>query len=713
MLPVGAVSSQTWRGRDDAGRTAVLREVPEGQSPVVSTSVFPGIVPLREVTVIDGRRYGVWAFVEAESLQDACERLAELGRTVPLAVLVRVVVDASRALVSVTPGRPHGGLSDASLLIGADGAVQVMDFGAPRPSRFTPRGPPSFGNDVFALGAVLHAALTGFGGSYADAVDEGLSLPAPSQLRDDCTPAIDDVILRAIARTIEARQPDLELLADELEAVLGEALATRDQVAEALYGPTPSAPPVPEVDPGPALGAEDDAPTGRHELPGVRETIDGLAPVSSMRSRSRSDLPARDGAPSRPPAGIPMGTQPGGPARDEGPVSVASRPPVTVRAPSRPPAGIPMGTQPGGPPRDDGDAGVPSRAPAVVLTGPQPSAPGRDGAPGMRAVGAATSPQPGSPTRDESPAGGPSKPFAGIPMGTQPGGPPRDAFVSVAEPAPALDEAPPDATQPRAVIPRAMTSRPSRPAAPVPVPVDTQPRIPRPVPDTAENEVPTGATPTPGAAPASTAMSHAKLEWAATQTRVSTPPVGVPALGDEVEAEPTNARARMPALGDEDEPEPTNVRARVPPTSGTAPVLDSVPSLEAPAPSASELPAASGRGRRVVIAVLLVVVAGLFGAFAWKKQSGGDVVVEQVVIGEDDAGLEAPVGDAGAEALLEVDAGDEAEEALDAGDETPDVEADSGVELEPEDAGASDAGASDAGVKKSAKQKPVKKKRRR
>lgn len=111
MLPVGAVSSQTWRGRDDAGRTAVLREVPEGQSPVVSTSVFPGIVPLREVTVIDGRRYGVWAFVEAESLQDACERLAELGRTVPLAVLVRVVVDASRALVSVTPGRPHGGLS--------------------------------------------------------------------------------------------------------------------------------------------------------------------------------------------------------------------------------------------------------------------------------------------------------------------------------------------------------------------------------------------------------------------------------------------------------------------------------------------------------------------------------------------------------------------------------------------------------------------------
>ncbi|MDX2008595.1 MAG: hypothetical protein SFW67_00310 [Myxococcaceae bacterium] len=737
MLPLGAVSSHTFRGHDDAGRTAVLREVPEGQAPVVSTSVFPGIVPLREVTVIDGRRYGVWDFVEAESLQDACERLADGGRTVPLAVLARVVVDASRALVSVTPGRPHGGLSDASLLVRADGVVQVMDFGAPRPSRFTPRGPPSFGNDVFALGAVLHGALTGFGGSYADAVEEGLSLPAPSQLHDDCTPAIDDVIQRAISRTAETRQPDLELLADELEAVLGEALATRAQVAEALHGLGRSAPPMPDDDPGPALGAEEDAPTGRHELPGARETVQGLKPV-----------PHPDRPESAPRTRIPMGTQPGGPTRDVSPDGDASA--------SKPPAGVPMGTQPGGPAptsRPPTNAGVPAREANPTSRPP-------------------TGAQPAVPAREATQS---TKPSAGIPMGTQPGAPPRDAFAAVAEPAPrpsgvpmstqpgvpspALGDAPPDATQPRAVIPRAMTSRPSKPVAPAPVPVDTQPRLRLPVPDTSENEVPSGATPTPGPGPApvSTAMSHAKLEWAATQTRVPTPPVGVPALGgdeepeptnakaraprprdeasalgDEAEPEPTNAKARAPrppdeapALGDEDEPASTNVKARVPATSGTAPVLESVPSLESPAASAPEVAPVPGRGRRAVIAVLLVVVAGLFGAFAWKKQSAAEVVVEQVVIGDDaaDAGASAQVPlpdedagspNAGPDALADADAGaDEEEDDVDGGDDVLEPESDAGAELDSDDAGASDAGTADAGAKKPTKKKPVKKKRRR
>jgi hypothetical protein len=310
-------------------------------------------------------------------------------------------------------------------------------------------------------------------------------------------------------------------------------------------------------------------------------------------------------------------------------------------------------------------------------------------------------------------------------MSTQPGSPPRDAFAAVAEPvagpppgipmstqpgvpAPALGDAPPDATQPRAVIPRAMASRPSKPAAPAPIPVDTQPRLRVPVPDTSENEVPTGATPTPAPVPAGTGVSHAKLEWAATQTRVPTPPVGVPAV----------------ALGD-DEPEATNVKARAPappPTSGTAPVLDSVPSLETAAPSAGELPKAPGSGaRRALIAVLLVIVAGLFGAFAWKKQAGGEVEVEQVVIGDEDAGAPAQVGlpedagrsevpDAGVEERDEgeADGGAEDAEDVDGGAEDLD-EADAG----PEGAASDDAGARDAGPSKAVKKKPAKKKRRR
>jgi hypothetical protein len=35
---------------------AVLREVPEGQSPTLSTSQSPGLVHLREVVALDGKR---------------------------------------------------------------------------------------------------------------------------------------------------------------------------------------------------------------------------------------------------------------------------------------------------------------------------------------------------------------------------------------------------------------------------------------------------------------------------------------------------------------------------------------------------------------------------------------------------------------------------------------------------------------------------------
>jgi hypothetical protein len=171
---------------------------------------------------------------------------------------------------------------------------------------------------------------------------------------------------------------------------------------------------------------------------------------------------------------------------------------------------------------------------------------------------------------------------------------------------------------------------------------------------------------------------------------VPTPPFGVPALGDEVE------------------PEPTNVKARPGATSGTAPSLDSVPSLESPAAGADELLPASGRGRRGLIAVLLVVVAGLFGAFAWKKQAGGsDVVVEQIAIFEEDAGVEpSPVVDAG-------EASDAAEDASVDEEDESDVDGGSEVEDEPGDEGSLDAGAADAGVKKQVKKKPTKKKRRR
>lgn len=149
--------SRTWLGQDDGGRTALLREVPQGVTVSVDKSATPGIVWLREVVVVDGVRMSVWDLVEATSLGELTDVSVSRGKPPALSVLVRIIVDAATALSKVKPARPHGGLSDDVLLVDESGQTHVMDFGLPRPSRFSPPGPPSLRQDAATLAAVLRS----------------------------------------------------------------------------------------------------------------------------------------------------------------------------------------------------------------------------------------------------------------------------------------------------------------------------------------------------------------------------------------------------------------------------------------------------------------------------------------------------------------------------------------------------------------------------
>lgn len=234
---------------------------------------------------------------------------------------------------------------------------------------------------------------------------------------------------------------------------------------------------------------------------------------------------------------------------------------------------------------------------------------------------------------------------------------------------------------------------------------ETQPRlVPPPVP----------------VEPAPSAISQDKLEWAQTQTRVPTPPLGTPAASDEFEDEPTEFGPK-PDVGpassgsdldfDEGPDESTAIRPRP-----KLPVDEDVSSSVTNLPNAES----GGSAGRKLIAVLLLVIAGLFGAAVWKKQQDARRVgtVTPVVVDEPDAGAEEP-------AVVEVlDAGS-IEEAIDAGDaeladegdagEGEEESDDGGEAEEPDvaDAGPNDAGPTDAGPKKVVKKKPPKRKRRR
>ncbi|PZR03638.1 MAG: hypothetical protein DI536_35665, partial [Archangium gephyra] len=206
----------------------VLREIRDGTDcsyPLGS----PGLVTLQEVLELDGRRQALFPYVPGVTLRELLHALEAAGETVPVGLVGLVLVSAARSLQNVQPVRAHGGISDAALQLGFDGSVSLLDFGAPRVSRFRAVGRVNFSADVFALGAVMHAAFTGFEGAYAARL---ATLPAPSTSHPGVTSAVDDVVMTALSAEPDARHPSAGAFADALVAALGDELFSREQLAE-------------------------------------------------------------------------------------------------------------------------------------------------------------------------------------------------------------------------------------------------------------------------------------------------------------------------------------------------------------------------------------------------------------------------------------------------------------------------------------------------
>lgn len=227
-LPPGAPSLT--RLARHGTRLVVLREIKDG----TDCSWPPpaeGMVTLQEVGELQGKRHALFEFVPGVTLRELIHALELLGNPIPLGLVARVVVDAAKSIDAISPARTHGGLNDGALQIGFDGKVSVLDFGAPRVSRFRPIGRVNFAADVFAMGAVVHACLTGFQGEYAKSLG---TLPAPSTSHAEATPALDDVVMRALSQQPDARQRDVGTFGDELEAVVGPLLFTHDKLSEVV-----------------------------------------------------------------------------------------------------------------------------------------------------------------------------------------------------------------------------------------------------------------------------------------------------------------------------------------------------------------------------------------------------------------------------------------------------------------------------------------------
>ncbi len=189
----------------------------------------PNIVPVHDFLDLDGRLCLVMKYVEGETLKDRLVR-----GPLPVEDCVRMVGGVGAALQHAHDrGIVHCDLKPSNIIMGIDGNVFLTDFGVARlatvdisyaaPNYVSPeqaRGAPELDgrSDQYVLGVVMFEALTGVPPFRSDDPrsvihQHLLSLPPqPSAINPKLSHAVEEVVLRALAKDTHQRFPDVAAL---------------------------------------------------------------------------------------------------------------------------------------------------------------------------------------------------------------------------------------------------------------------------------------------------------------------------------------------------------------------------------------------------------------------------------------------------------------------------------------------------------------------
>ena len=200
----------------------------------------PNICPVHEVDEAEGEMFMAMAFIEGRSLK---ERIAE--GPLPLIEALGIAVQVADGLKSAHDrGVVHRDIKPANIMLNSEGQARITDFGLASleggidltrpqtvlgtPAYMSPeqfRGDKTDGRtDVWSFGVTLFETVTGrrpFAAERAaDVRDEILNdvPPAPSSLRPEIPPGLDEVILRCLRKKPEERYQHIEGVLSDLRS---------------------------------------------------------------------------------------------------------------------------------------------------------------------------------------------------------------------------------------------------------------------------------------------------------------------------------------------------------------------------------------------------------------------------------------------------------------------------------------------------------------
>jgi eukaryotic-like serine/threonine-protein kinase len=197
----------------------------------------PNVVAVYDRGEFRDSYYIAMEYVEGDSLKD----LIKQGMTVPAAVeVIRQVLEAAR--FAHKKGIVHRDMKPHNILIDGEGRARVTDFGIARAgsSEITQTGSVmgtaqylspeqaqgkdvTEASDIYSIGVVLYEALTGHVPFEADspvavALKQVQEVPRrPSTLNPEVSPALDAVVMRALAKQPERRFKDAKAFINGLD----------------------------------------------------------------------------------------------------------------------------------------------------------------------------------------------------------------------------------------------------------------------------------------------------------------------------------------------------------------------------------------------------------------------------------------------------------------------------------------------------------------